>query len=70
MHGRKNCECSQVFFKWVVPDLFFINLYNIFFRWGYLHLETNPIFPDEIQAFYAGYAEGAVSTELIYNAWK
>eukprot|EP00095_Tigriopus_kingsejongensis_P006305 maker-scaffold61_size441589-snap-gene-0.13 protein:Tk06305 transcript:maker-scaffold61_size441589-snap-gene-0.13-mRNA-1 annotation:"hypothetical protein DAPPUDRAFT_213420" len=37
--------------------------------WSYLEVETDPKFPDKIQAFGAGYLEGYLSAEQIYQYW-
>lgn len=41
-----------------------------FFRWGYLEVETNPAYPDTIQAYAAGFAEGASSQDMIYKSYR
>ncbi|KAK7070189.1 hypothetical protein SK128_016231 [Halocaridina rubra] len=38
--------------------------------WGYLEIETNPAYPDTVQAYAAGFAEGAASQDMIYNAYR
>ncbi|XP_076033678.1 phospholipase B domain containing lamina ancestor [Oratosquilla oratoria] len=38
--------------------------------WGYLELETNSRYPEEIQAFAAGFVEGATTTDMIYKAYR
>ncbi|XP_042204153.1 putative phospholipase B-like 2 isoform X2 [Homarus americanus] len=38
--------------------------------WGYLEVETNPEFPDAVQAYAAGFAEGAASNDMIYKAYR
>lgn len=44
---------------------------NIFVDgWSYLELETNPVFPDAVQAFAAGFAEGAATHDLIYKSYR
>ncbi|RVE52127.1 hypothetical protein evm_003200 [Chilo suppressalis] len=35
--------------------------------WSLLEVETNPLFPDEIQAYAAGIVEGALTWSLIHN---
>ncbi|KAK3862560.1 hypothetical protein Pcinc_031586 [Petrolisthes cinctipes] len=38
--------------------------------WGYLEVRSNPYFPDEVQAYAAGLLEGALTHEMIYNAYR
>ncbi|XP_063605889.1 putative phospholipase B-like 2 isoform X2 [Penaeus indicus] len=38
--------------------------------WGYLEIETNPAYPDTIQAYAAGFAEGASSQDMIYKSYR
>ncbi|XP_071540745.1 putative phospholipase B-like 2 [Panulirus ornatus] len=38
--------------------------------WAYLEIETNPAFPDAVQAYAAGFVEGSISHEMIYNAYR
>lgn len=38
--------------------------------WSYLEVETNPSYPDTIQSYAAGYAEGASSSEIIYLSYR
>lgn len=38
--------------------------------WGVLHLETNPSYPDPIQAYAAGYLEGALTQPRIYEMYE
>lgn len=39
-------------------------------RWGYLEIKTNPAFPDTVQAYAAGLAEGILTTDMIYKAYR
>ncbi|XP_042871077.1 putative phospholipase B-like 2 [Penaeus japonicus] len=38
--------------------------------WGYLEIETNPAYPDTIQAYAAGFVEGASSHDMIYKSYR
>lgn len=38
--------------------------------WAYMEVESNPEYPDAVQAYAAGLAEGATSSEMIYNAYR
>lgn len=38
--------------------------------WSYLELETNPGFPDAVQAYAAGFAEGVATHDLIYKSYR
>jgi len=38
--------------------------------WGFLEVETKPSWPDNMQAFAAGFAEGYLTRDLIYYYWK
>jgi len=38
--------------------------------WGFLEVETRSSWPDEMQAFAAGMAEGYLTRDLIYYTWK
>ena len=39
-------------------------------RWGYMEIETNPSYPDTIQAYAAGLVEGVLSTDMIYKSYR
>lgn len=38
--------------------------------WGYLEIETSPNYPDMVQAYQAGFLEGTICSDLIYNYWE
>merc|ERR1712226_263403 len=38
--------------------------------WSFIEIQTDPKFPDKIQAFAAGYLEGYLSADLIYLFWR
>jgi len=39
------------------------------FRWAYLEIRTSQKAKDEDQAYGAGYLEGTLTADLIYNYW-
>lgn len=39
-------------------------------RWGYLEIKTNPDFPDTVQAYAAGFAEGVMTSDMIYKSYR
>jgi hypothetical protein len=40
------------------------------FRWGFVEVESKTTWPDEMQAFAAGMAEGYLTKDLIYYFWQ
>ncbi|XP_066989781.1 putative phospholipase B-like 2 [Macrobrachium rosenbergii] len=54
--------------NWVARGNFSDNTFKD--GWGYLEIETNPEFPDTVQAYAAGFAEGASTKDMIYKAYR
>jgi len=38
--------------------------------WSYLSIETNGLYPDEVQAAGAGYLEGQITKDMIWDYWQ
>jgi len=41
-----------------------------FCRWAFVEIESKTTWPDEMQAFAAGMAEGYLTKDLIYDFWR
>lgn len=54
--------------KWIARANFTDNTFAD--GWGYLEVETNPVFADTLQAYAAGMVEGFSSADMIYKAYR
>lgn len=46
--------------------IFCISIY----RWAFVEVESKTTWPDDMQAFAAGMAEGYLTKDLIYYSWR
>ncbi|XP_050733452.1 putative phospholipase B-like 2 [Eriocheir sinensis] len=66
--GSKYYAHEGITKTWVATGSFFDNTTKD--GWGYLEIKTNPAFPDTVQAYAAGFAEGVMTTDMIYKAYR
>lgn len=59
---------EKIMKNWVAKGSFHDNTFKD--GWGFMEIETNPSYPDTVQAYAAGFVEGSLSTDMIYKSYR